>query len=179
MVRHCDLWRNHILRHRSECWECTFQMSYNCHYLECIHTYDPGSHYIQTRHIHLSCLLFHHLLSTFQRTHHFYNNVLCLNKTFYPTNHHSGCIRHIPPIVLCIRTSPIHNHYQTVTITFEQSTWTLTSDLIWIIITVLPSIAHTWWWHIARWWKFGIWEMNFFQNIDKKHIKMSQAKNVG
>jgi len=112
MVRHCGLCCNHLLRHQSKCWECTFQMRYNCHYLESIHTYDPGSHNIQTRRIHLSCLLFHHLLSTFQRTHHFYNKVLCLNKTFLPTNRHI-CSNHcIPTIEVCIPTS-LHNHHQT------------------------------------------------------------------
>jgi len=34
------------------------------------------------------------------------------------------------------------------------------------------------WWLIARWWRFGICEIHFFQNIDKKHIKLSQAKMV-
>jgi len=112
MVRHCGLWRNHVLRHRSKCWECTFQMRYTCHYLECIHTYDPGSHNIQTRHIHPSCLLFHHLLSTFQRTHHFYNKVLGLNNTFHLTNHHSFCRHCKPTVVLYIPTS-LHNHHHT------------------------------------------------------------------
>jgi len=63
-----------------------------------------------------------------------------------------------------------------VTITFERITWTLTSDLIRIIITVLHSIAYIWWWHIACWWRFGIWEINVSQNIDKKYKNMSQIK---
>jgi len=87
-------------------------MRYNCDYLECIHTYGPGSHNIETRHIHLSCLLFHHLLSTFQRTHYLYSKVSCLNKIFHPTNHHICCIHHRPTIVLCIPTS-MRNHHQT------------------------------------------------------------------
>ena len=109
MVRHCGLYCNHLLRHRSKYWECTFQMRYNYHYQDCIRTYDPGSHNTQTRHSHLSCLLFHHLLSTFQRTHHFYNKLLCLNNAFHLTNHHSGCRHHIPSNEACIHTSPIHN----------------------------------------------------------------------
>jgi len=113
MARHCGLWCSHLFRHRSKCWECTFQMRYNCHYLECIHTHDPVSHNIQTRHIHLSCLLFHHLLSTFQCTHDLCNKVLCSNNTFHPTNHHMSCSHHIPTIVLYIPTSSLHNHQQT------------------------------------------------------------------
>jgi len=84
MVCHCGLWCSHLLSHRSKYWECTFQMRYNCHYQECIHTYDPGLHNIQTRHIHLSCPLFHHLLSTIQRTHHFYNIIFVQTKLIRP-----------------------------------------------------------------------------------------------
>jgi len=35
------------------------------------------------------------------------------------------------------------------------------------------------WWHIAHWWRFEIWEIDFFQTIDKKHIKVSKVKSVG
>ena len=38
---------------------------------------------------------------------------LCSNKTFHPTNHYSCSIHRIPPIVLCIPTSSMHNHHQT------------------------------------------------------------------
>jgi len=54
----------------------------------CIHTHGRGLDYIHSHHIHLSCLLFHHLLSIFQSTHHFCNKHFCLNNTFHPTNHH-------------------------------------------------------------------------------------------
>ena len=139
MVRHCGLWRNHFLRHRSKCWECTFHMRWNCHYLECIHTYDPGSHNIQTRHIHLSCLLFHHLLSTFQRTHHFCNKRLCLSKTFHPTNHHMSWYHHMLAIVLCIPI-PLYNHHRTGNNHIR--TYHLDSD-----IRSHPTNHHICWYH--------------------------------
>jgi len=73
----------------------------------------PELHNIETRHIHLSCLFFHHLHSTFQCTLDLYNKVLCLNNTFHPTNHHMNLPPSIPPIVLCTHPSNLHNHHQT------------------------------------------------------------------
>jgi len=47
---------------------------------------------------------------------------------------------------------------------------TIAHFLVTLVRTVIVAIAYPRWWHIARWWRFGIWEINFFQNIDKKHM---------
>jgi len=187
MVRHCGLWRNHLLRHQPKFWECTFQMRYNFHYQICIHTYDPGSHYTQTRHIHLSCLFFHHLLSTFQHNHHFYNKDLCLNNTFHPTNHHSNCIHHIPTIDVRIpNSSMMYNHYVCMPSSWHNhqtgnnciQTRHLGTDIrshpnyhhsssLYCISMMMTHCTLVKVWNLRNW---------FFQNIDKKHKTESSKK---
>jgi len=79
-----------------------------------------------------------------------------------------------------------------ITITFGRVRRTIAHFLVTVVKAVLQTIAYKrWlvWWPIARWWRFEIWENDFFSKYWQKHtnelcencwsvkIKRKRAKN--